>query len=363
MRKRILGAAIVGVLLVTAQLLLAAEKIVGGPFAVRVAARSATIAWIVQNEEVILKAPTRATLASPALRVESTTFTSLQPNTRYEYNISSEGDAGKGSFKTAPAADEPFRFLVYGDNRTRHDVHRRVIAEVMKHGVPDFILQTGDMVEDGNNAAQWPIFFAIEKDLLRQTAFFPAMGNHERTSHFFEDLFHEGAPYYSFDWGNSHFTVIDSELATAASNDSGRTMFWAEQSRWIEEDLQSHQKADYRFVMAHHPPFTAVTSRQGDNPHMTALTAVFEKYRVSAAFFGHDHNYQHYVKNRIHYVTAGGGGAPLYDVNKPPEGITQKVVSIENFVSVSVNGKVAHFQAIAIDGRTLDEFDIESPAR
>jgi len=32
-------------------------------------------------------------------------------------------------------------------------------------------------------------------------------------------------------------------------------------------------------------------------------------------------------------------------------------------VSVSVNGKVVHFQAIAIDGRTLDEFDIESPVR
>jgi hypothetical protein len=133
--------------------------------------------------------------------------------------------------------------------------------------------------------------------------------------------------------------------------------------KWIEEDLQSHQKSDYRFVVAHHPPFTAVTSRQGNNPHMTALTAMLEKYHVSAGFFGHDHNYQHYLKNGIHYVTTGGGGAPLYDVNTPPKEITQKIVSIENFVSVSVNGKVAHFQAIAIDGKTLDEFDIESPVR
>jgi hypothetical protein len=39
------------------------------------------------------------------------------------------------------------------------------------------------------------------------------------------------------------------------------------------------------------------------------------------------------------------------------------VVSIENFVSVSVEGKVAHIQAIAIGGQTLDEFDIESPVR
>ena len=85
---------------------------------------------------------------------------------------------------------------------------------------------------------------------------------------------------------------------------------------------------------------------------------MFEKYRVSAAFFGHDHNYQHYLKNGIHYVITGGGGAPLYDVNQPPEGITQKVVSIENFVKVSVADKRVHIQAIAIDGQTLDEFEI-----
>jgi hypothetical protein len=340
------------------------EKIVGGPFAVNVTGRTATIAWVVQSDAVALRtAAGAAALTSPSLRTETTTFTSLQPNTHYEYNISSEGDAGKGSFKTPPAGSEPYRFLVYGDNRTRHDVHRSVIAEVMKHGIPDFILQTGDMVENGNDTAQWPIFFDIEKELLRQTAFFPAVGNHERSSHYFEDIFHEGGSYYSFDWGNSHVTVIDSELATAASSEAGRAAFWAQESRWIEEDLQSHQKADYRFVMAHHPPYTAVTSRQGNNPHMIALTPMFEKYHVSAAFFGHDHNYQHYLKNGIHYVITGGGGAPLYDVNTPPAGITQKVASIENFVSVSVNGKVAHLQAIAIDGRTLEEFDLESPIR
>ena len=34
----------------------------------------------------------------------------------------------------------------------------------------------------------------------------------------------------------------------------------------------------------------------------------------------------------------GGGGAPLYDVAKPAEGITQKVISVEHFVTVAVDG-------------------------
>jgi acid phosphatase type 7 len=340
------------------------EKIVGGPFVVNVTQRSATIAWVVQGNNVTVR-PQSATsvLSSPALRTEKTTLTSLQPNTRYEYNISSDADAGKGSFKTPPTGSEPYRFVVYGDNRTRHDVHRRVIAELMKHELPDFILQTGDMVENGNDAAQWPVFFEIERELLRQTVFFPSMGNHERSTHYFGEIFHDGPSYYSFDWGNSHITVIDSELESAASNDLGRKEFWSQQLRWIEEDLQGHQSADYRFVVAHHPPYTAVSSRQGANAHMTALTPMFERYHVSAGFFGHDHNYQHYLKNGVHYVTTGGGGAPLYDVRVPPAGITQQVASIENFVGVDVKGKVAHFKAIAIDGKTLDEFDIESPVR
>ena len=105
---------------------------------------------------------------------------------------------------------------------------------------------------------------------------------------------------------------------------------------------------------------SAVTSRQNFNARMIALMPLLEKYRVTAAFFGHDHNYQHYLKNGIHYVVTGGGGAPLYDVDKPPPEITLKVVSTENFVSIRVNGKTAAVQAIAMDGSTLDEFELAS---
>jgi 3',5'-cyclic AMP phosphodiesterase CpdA len=359
MRKKLVFAAAFAALAATAQWIAAAEKVVGGPFVVGVTGKTAKVAWIVQADEVSLKPASGATITAPTLRVETTSFTSLQPNTRYEYNIASMGDGGKGSFKTPPAGAEPFSFVVYGDNRTRHDVHRQVITQILKRSIPDFIVQTGDMVADGNDSAQWPVFFDIEKELLRQTAFFPALGNHERNTHYFADLFHS-TPYYSFDWGNAHFSVIDSNISDVADYERGQSIFWNEQVRWLEEDLAAHQKSEFRFLVAHHPPFTAVASRQGTNGHMTALTPMLEKYHVNAAFFGHDHNYQHYVKNGIHYVTTGGGGAPLYDVSKPAPGITVKVVSIENFVNVSVKGKSAQFQAIAIDGKVLDDFGVEA---
>jgi acid phosphatase type 7 len=346
-------------LLLTSLQVQAAEKLVGGPFVVHAGARSATVVWIVKDGEATLGTePGKAEKTAPVLRAEKTSYTGMQPGTRYYYDVLGR-DEGRGSFKTAPSEPADFQFVVYGDTRTRHDVHRRVIDAVIKHGIPDFVLHTGDLVANGADSAQWPVFFDIERELLSKTAFFPSLGNHERNNHQFYDFFDVTTPYYSFDWGQAHFIVLDSDIGNAASTDAARKSFWDEQVQWLEEDLTKSQTADFRFVMAHHPPITAVARRQGDNPEMRALMPLFEREHVTAGFFGHDHNYQHYLKNGVHYVTTGGGGAPLYDVDKPPAGITQKVISTENFVAVKVMGKSAHLEAFALDGSVLDRIDFK----
>ena len=104
---------------------------------------------------------------------------------------------------------------------------------------------------------------------------------------------------------------------------------------------------------------SAVSSRQEFNPKMVALIPLFEKYKLTGGFFGHDHNYQHYLRNGINYVITGGGGAPLYNVDKPDPQFTVKVVSTENFVTISVDGKTAKVQAHALDGKILDEFEMK----
>src|SRR5437762_3375894 len=130
----------------------AAQKIAGGPFVVNATPKSATLVWIVESDQAILQFPGGPAKSSPSLRVEKTTMTGLQPNTRYDYGVAGKG-AGKGWFKTPPAGAEPYTFTVYGDTRTRHDVHRRVIDALVKHGTPDFVLHTGDLVADGNDSS------------------------------------------------------------------------------------------------------------------------------------------------------------------------------------------------------------------
>jgi len=340
---------------------LAADAVIGGPFVVNASARAATVVWIVQTDQVAIKVRGAADQrVAPALHAESVTLTGLRPGMVYEYNVPGK-EALKGSFKTPPPVGQGFEFVVYGDNRTRPDVHRKVIESILKNSQPEFIVQTGDMVENGTDPSLWPIFFDIERELLRKAAFFPAEGNHERNARDYFEFF-QVPSYYSFNWGNAHFCVLDSDIANVAPSEVGRQAFWKEQTAWLEEDLKKNQNAAFRFVVAHHPPITAVANRQGNNPHMTALMPLLEQMHVTAALFGHDHNYQHYLKNGIHYVITGGGGAPLYDVSKPPEGITQKVVSTENFLRVRSDGKVMHVDAIDPTGATLDSFDLTGAA-
>jgi len=154
--------------------------------------------------------------------------------------------------------------------------------------------------------------------------------------------------------------VINSDIENAGVTKAQRDSFWKEQTLWLEDDLKGAQRADFRFLFAHHPPMTAVKRRQGENPHMTALEALFEKYRLSAGFFGHDHNYQHYLQNGVHYFITGGGGAPLYDVDTPPAGITKKAVSRENFVVVQIDGKTARVEARTPNGEILEITELGS---
>ncbi len=345
-------------LLFAASAALAADKVVGGPYAINVGPRTATVAWIVESSQAHLGTkPDALDKVAPALRVEKVSYTGLQPGGTYYYDINGSPE-GKGQFKTPPVAAAAFSFVVYGDTRTRHEVHQRVVDAMLAQTQPDFVIHTGDLVQDGADSAQWPIFFGIEKELLRKTVFFPSLGNHERNNHQYYEFFDVKTPYYSFDWGSAHFIVLNSDIGNVATSNSARESFWEEQVRWLEEDLAKSQKATFRFLVAHHPPLTAVKRRQGDNKQMSALMPMFEKYKLTAGFFGHDHNYQHHVKNGVHYIVTGGGGAPLYEVDGAMEGITQKVESIEHFVGIRVEGDKAHIEAHAVDGRLIESIDL-----
>ncbi|HYK88801.1 MAG TPA: metallophosphoesterase, partial [Acidobacteriota bacterium] len=252
---------------------------------------------------------------------------------------------------TAPAGDKPFAFIVFGDNRTRHDVHKKVVERVLLEK-PEFILNTGDLVGDGLNPADWDKFFEIEGDLLRRTPYYPVLGNHERNAPVFSKYFSfpgDNSYRYSFDWGNVHFIGLDSDQFT--------TSRWAEILEWLQNDLQRN-KRPLTFVFFHHPLYTAVVSRRASAAKLAEkLEPILLAGGVTAVFNGHDHNYQHHVHEGMHHIVTGGGGAPLYDVVPIPN-ITLKAVKTENYVRVRIEGGKAHLEAVDLAGDILDSFDL-----
>src|SRR5580693_2548657 len=102
--------------------LAADPKIAGGPYVINVTSKTATIAWLLSDNDVTVQPPGGLpAIQSPAFHVEKTTLTGLTPNTHYEYQV--PGVAAKASFKTAATGQTPFQFVAYGDNRTRPAVH------------------------------------------------------------------------------------------------------------------------------------------------------------------------------------------------------------------------------------------------
>lgn len=333
-------------------------KVLGGPFTVGVTDRNATVVYIVEGPEVQLSAsPGKPVRKTRPLRAEKVSFAGLQPNTTYTYNVLGT-EQGKGQFKTAPAERASFNFVAYGDTRTRHHVHRQVVEAIAKVN-PDFLIHTGDLVNTGDDTADWIEFFTISQDLFRKASFYPSLGNHERNSSYYHEFFPRPHMYYSFNWGAVHFTVLNSDIGNVSPNKAVRDAFWDEQIKWLEDDLASHQKSDFRFVVMHHPPFTAVKRRQRPSSYLDPLLPIFEKYKVTAVLLGHDHNYQHHLKNGVRYIITGGGGAPLYETDAPIEGITQKVATTENFVLVKVDGNRAVLEAHDIKGNIIDRIEFK----
>src|SRR5689334_18162107 len=75
-------------------------------------------------------------------------------------------------------AGKPFRFVVYGDTRDGHAVHRKIVALIMKNS-PAFVIQTGDLVHSGSNESLWNIYDEITLDMRKAVPVYPARGNHD----------------------------------------------------------------------------------------------------------------------------------------------------------------------------------------
>ena len=319
------------------------------------------------------------------------------------------------------AAVTKFSFVAYGDTRSANDPnvpgdgqiiqlqHNRIVDRVIDKtralaSTPfpiRFVLQSGDAVLRGTEAAMWnvsfnPIIERLTKDV--DLPYYFTAGNHDvaaggeagRTLGLQHTLMAisklippdgsprrlSGYPAYAFGYGNSFFIALDSNIADDQT-----------QLAWVTNQLEHLDRRRYRHVIAffHHPPFSsgphsrtaaeASGQKLADRPEpQTAAIRslwlpLFRKHHVDLTITGHDHLFDHWVEHyvdggrtyRIDHVVTGGGGAPTYTYIGEPDlrayisANAAQNVRLDHPMKpgVTVDMNPPHFVTFRVDGNCL----------
>ena len=257
------------------------------------------------------------------------------------------------SSMSAGNSAEKFTFVVFGDNRPSRSslpqptAFKRILKEINAHN-PAFTVNTGDAIYGSSKKSrtqeQYKDYTETIASLLKAKVYL-AIGNHEiHGSRSNQEFFAEklGNLYYSFNHGDSHFIVLDSEYVGEAGKITGK------QLEWLKDDLEKSRNARHKFVFFHRPMYPVdghIGSSLDKYPkERDALHNLFIRNRINTVFAGHEHLLSHGTRNGVHYVITGGGGAPLYPSLKG-EG------DFYHYVVVSVNGDKVDMKAIKLGMR------------
>ena len=202
-------------------------------------------------------------------------------------------DANSDSFEFLTIAD--IQGMIQGMYTESHEAVSALLKDERVNGY-DFILNAGDMCDNGKNFGQWGMALDTYKDLTLNSSMFFTSGNHENNTGAMGRYFNYtenkdgnvqaiSGEYYSFDYANAHFTVLD-------TNDATSDGLGAEQLAWLKNDL-ANTNAKWKFVLMHKSLYSAgAHAFDGEVIAMrTQLTKLFAENGVNIVFGGHDHTY------------------------------------------------------------------------
>jgi hypothetical protein len=295
-------------------------------------------------------------------------FTGLSPDSTYYYSVGGAATAPAGQmFITAPTTgqvpeDGNTRIWLIGDSGTGGDDGRASHegeAMAVLAGMKSYIASDGESVDVfvmlGDNAYDMGSDFNYQQavfdtytGLLKNVSVWPTIGNHEMGMGLLQEQFPlagqsrsadpnsyvqevDDVPsempylaiftlpmaaeaggvasgteqYYSFDQGNVHFVILDSQLS--ARDEQQRSAMRS----WLIDDLSAHNQ-DWTIVTFHHPPYSKGTGHDSDVPEdkldgvdlpqkdmREEFVEVFDSYGVDLVYNGHSHSYErsYYLHN------------------------------------------------------------------
>jgi phosphodiesterase/alkaline phosphatase D-like protein len=319
------------------------------------------------------------------MNIHSVTLTGLKPGIRYSYQI---GDGSTWSaphtFTTAPPRDQGFKFLIFGDSQsvnygtwgtTLHQAYQANLDAA-------FLTNVGDLVDMGQDYSQWNLWFSAAQGVIDTIPVMPVIGNHEAYApggHFSMPTFYTAqfklpsngpesikGQVYSFDYGDVHFSVLDSQEGEERQFVPEMLMM---QKVWLEKDLQSTNKK-WKVVLLHRPLYNNRISGNDSNIRM-AFLPIIDKYHVDVVFTGHEHVYAHtYPLNNDRvvdspakgtvYVAVGRSGSKTYKnmSTKELNEFLYNPLDEPNYLTAQVQGDILTVSAFKQSGVLIDTWII-----
>jgi 3',5'-cyclic AMP phosphodiesterase CpdA len=197
---------------------------------------------------------------------------------------------------------------------------------------PDFVITGGDLVMDvlnqtyGRADSLYTLYREISGELTMPV--YNTVGNHEvygwhrdeegieSHAEFGKQMFEKriGDRYYSFDFKNWHFIILDAIYRSEEGHYIGRID--QEQIEWLKRDLEKTDKQTPIAITVHIPFITSRTQlSQGAlaaNTEGSVITnsrevlQLFAEHKLKLVLQGHLHyNEDLFVGNKVHFITAG----------------------------------------------------------
>ena len=136
---------------------------------------------------------------------------------------------------------------------------------------PDFVFSTGDNVNRGSDAAEVANYLAAISTLT--VPYFTASGNHDLESRETPPAAMAREPYFSFDAGPAHFSVV---------NSFGKSL---RQADWFLKDIETAARNGKKTVVFSHD----ILGRDGPVSERLRAITVSHKDAILAVFAGHWH--------------------------------------------------------------------------
>ena len=216
-------------------------------------------------------------------------------------------------------SDPQFGMYSKNENFTHESANFEFAIATANRLKPAFVVVTGDLINQGGNAAQAAEYHRIEKKLAPNIKLYNVPGNHDVENEPTADTLARyrigfGPDYYTFRNGGIFGIVLNSNLEKDVHN---VPMEASKMESWLKVELYKAKAEGGRIIVFQHIPFFLSDPNEADQyfniPRETRARylKLLHDFGVQNVFAGHYHRNSEGLDGALDMVTTGPVGMPL----------------------------------------------------